>query len=101
MEVVSPYLDDQAAQAAFAAADRLAGAHGRTHRYIYLPANAAGPAAVARFWARLQPQETLAVAGDADLLADLPALPIERSVADRVPILHYGVPTPERTASGP
>jgi len=60
----SPYLRAQAAQAAFAEAGRLARAHGRTHRDLFLPATANGRAAVARFWARLQPKETLVVAGD-------------------------------------
>jgi len=100
MEVISPYLDDTAAQRAFAEADRLAQEHHRTHRYLYLPATADGPAAVARFWARLRPKETLAVAGDEDLLADLSSLPVERREEDRVPILHYGLPTPVPPESG-
>ena len=88
-EVVSPYLDDQAAQTAFAQADRLARAHGRTHRYLYLPATADGPAAVARFWRRLLPKETLAVADDEDLFAGLRSVPIQRREEAGVPILHY------------
>jgi amino acid transporter len=99
-EVVSPYLDDQDARAAFAEADRLARAHGRTHRYLYLPVTANGPAAVARFWARLQPKETLAVVGDEALLADLPSLSVRRSIQDHVSILHYLLPPPARTESG-
>jgi amino acid transporter len=87
-EVVSPYLDDLAAQEAFARAERLARLHGRTHRYLYLT-NAAGAPAVAALWAQLQPREILAVEGDEDLLADLPALDVRRTVEHGVPILHY------------
>ena len=96
-EVVNPYLDDQAAQAAFAAADTLALAHGRVHRYLYLPASADGAEAVARFWRRLQPKETLVVADDADLLAVLPAHSAQRREEDLVPILHYELSTPGHT----
>ena len=93
-EVVHPYLDDKVAQASFAEADRLARAHGRTHRYLYLPATADGPAAIARFWTRLRPRETLAVVSDEDLLAKLPALQRSESEADGVTILHYRLSAP-------
>jgi amino acid transporter len=94
LEVVSPYLDDQAAQAAFARADRLARQHGQVHRYLYLT-GIAGAQAVAAFWRQMQPRETLAVAGDTSLPEDLPPLSVQYTGEGGVSIVHYVAPTGE------
>jgi hypothetical protein len=90
LEVVSAYLDDPVAQAAFARADRLARQHGRVHRYLYLT-GAAGAPEVATFWRQMRPRETLAVAGDTALLADLPPLSMQYNEDDDASIIHYVV----------
>ena len=92
LEVVSPYLDDREAQAAFARADRLARLHGRVHRYLYLTSGVGAPA-VAAYWRQMRPRETLVVAGDEGLLADLPRLSVRQTREAGVPILHYRAPT--------
>ena len=53
-EIVNPYLDDPAAQKAFAQAERMARRRHVNHRYLYLPSTA-GPEAVAAFWRTLRP----------------------------------------------
>ncbi|GAC1400024.1 MAG: hypothetical protein NVSMB65_17960 [Chloroflexota bacterium] len=88
LEVVTPYHDDPAAQAAFAQAEKLARRAGLNHRYLYLPTTAA-PDAVARFAATLQPRETVVVADDEALLAALPGARARRTVEGGTPILHY------------
>jgi amino acid transporter len=72
-EIVNPYLDDPAAQEAFAEAERLGREHGEQHRYryLYLPSGA-GPDAVRELWGSLRPKETVAVAGADDGLSSLP-----------------------------
>ncbi|MDB5075694.1 MAG: family permease [Chloroflexi bacterium] len=90
-EVVIPYLDDPAAQEVFAQAELIARAEGLAHRYLYIPGTV-GPDAVAELWEILQPQETLAVEGQEDVLASLPPLPTQITIEDGVPIRHYILP---------
>ena len=86
-EIVNPYLEDEAAQAAFSQAEGLARRQGLNHRYLYLPATAP-PTAVAEFWRTLRPTEVVAVAGDEDLLSGIPNVRVERTSADGVSIVH-------------
>jgi amino acid transporter len=90
-ELVIPYLEDPTAQQVFARAEQVARAEGLRHRYLYLPSTA-GPDDVAWLWRMLQPQETLAVEGQEDLLAGLPPLPTQTTIEDGVPIRHYSLP---------
>ncbi len=98
-EIVNPYLNDEAAQAAFEQAERLASRQGLNHRYLYLPSTA-GPEAVAGFWRTLRPNETLAVAGDEDVLSGIPAARVQRVAQDGVPILHFMTPPAATPAIG-
>jgi len=87
-EIVNPYLDDPAAQEAFAQAERMARRQHVNHRYLYLP-RTAGPGAVAEFWRTLRPEETLVVAGEEDILAAIPAARVSYSDEGGIPVLHY------------
>ncbi len=98
-EIVNPYLNDEAAQASFARAEALARRQGLNHRYLYLPSTAAGSDAVASFWRALRPNETLAVAGDEDLVSGIPSARVRRIVEDGTPILHLMTRPQEGTAS--
>jgi len=96
-EIVNPYLDDPAAQEAFAQAERLARRKRLNHRYLYLPSTA-GPDAVAAFWRTLHPEEALVVAGEEDILAGIPAARVSYSDEGGVPILHYQTRAEDRTS---
>src|SRR5205085_4295197 len=87
-EIVDPYRDDPTAEDVFVEAERLARQHGWAHRYLYLPSTA-GPEVAAGLWYALQPQETLAVAGEDDILSNIPVAEVRRSTENTVPILHY------------
>jgi len=86
-EIVNPYLNDEAAQAAFAEAEHLARQRQLNSRYLYLP-RTAGPDALADFWRTLKPHETLAVAGDEDLLSRLTDTRVRRVSENGISILH-------------
>jgi len=86
-EIVNPYLNDEAAQAAFSQAEGLARRQGLNHRYLYLP-RTAGPDAVAAFWRTLRPEETLVVAGDEDLVSAIPSARVRRTEEGGATILH-------------
>jgi hypothetical protein len=86
--ITSPYLHDAAAQHVFSRAAGHAQQRHRDYRYLYVPSTA-GPGAVAELWQSLQPRETLAVAGDEDLLASIGTTNVRRSMQGAVPILHY------------
>jgi len=86
-EIVNPYLNDEAAQAAFSQAEGLARRQGLNHRYLYLPSTA-GPDAVAAFWRTLRPEETLVVAGDEDLVSAIPSARVRRTETGGTTILH-------------
>lgn len=87
-EIVNPYLNDPAAQDAFAQAERLAQRQDLNHRYLYLPSTAA-PEAIAEFWRSLRPRDTLVVASDRDILSNIPASDMRELTQDNVPIVHY------------
>jgi hypothetical protein len=87
-EVVDPYLDDRAAQDAFGRTERLARRLNLNRRYVYVPAGD-GPEAVTRVWQRLQPQDTLALAGDEATLHDLAPDRVRRPAGRGIPIVHY------------
>ncbi len=88
LEIVNPYLDDPAAQEAFAQAERMARQRGLRHRFLYLP-NTAGPHTLADYWRTLQPTDTVVVAGDEDALSACPVEREEQTVEGTTPILHY------------
>ena len=87
-EITDPYRDDPTAEDVFVEAERLARQHGWAHRYLYLPGTA-GPEVAAGLWYALQPKETLAVAGEDDILSNIPVAEVHRSTDDTAPILHY------------
>jgi len=97
-EIVNPYLDDPAAQEAFAQAERLARRKRLNHRYLYLPSTA-GPDAVAEFWHTLRPEEALVVAGEEEILAGIPAARVSYSDEGGVPVLHYRMRAENRASS--
>lgn len=85
-EVVDPYWDDRAAQEALGDIERLAHDQHLDRRYIYLPATRE-PDAMTQLWAALRPEETLVVADDADLIANIPTSRTYRSGGGSGPVI--------------
>jgi hypothetical protein len=89
-EVVDPYLDDRAAQAAFGRVERVAEGLDLPRRYVYIPANGeTDTQAVGQIWQTLQPRETLALESDADAVHGLAIDRVRRPVGHGAPIVHY------------
>lgn len=70
-EVVSPYLDDQAAQEAFGAAERVARSRHLDCRYLYVPSSDE-PTAIADLWQALHPERIIVASEDSGLLSKIP-----------------------------
>ncbi|MGH7775553.1 MAG: APC family permease [Candidatus Dormibacterales bacterium] len=87
LEVKDPYLEDAAAQDAFALAERMTRGLVADRRYVYVPGSLTGDA-VPEIWKVLQPRETLVAEGDGLLLPDLAIDRVRRTYEDSTPVLH-------------
>ncbi|MDQ2744452.1 MAG: APC family permease [Chloroflexota bacterium] len=87
-EVVSPYLDDRAAQEAFGAAERVARARHLDRRYLYVPGSDE-PTAIADLWNALQPERTIVASADSGLLSKIPPTLLQGPEDTSESILQY------------
>lgn len=87
-EVVDPYLEDRPAQAAFARAETVARRLRLSRRFVYIPRDIGVPG-VRRVWLTVQPEETLLVPRDADILTGIPVDYVRREDAGPTEVRHY------------
>jgi hypothetical protein len=87
MEVTDPYLQDYAAQDAFARAESLARKTIPERRYIYVPATLSRDA-VGDVWRDLHPAETVVADGDQGMLPPVALDRVRRRNCEGVAVLH-------------
>ncbi len=87
-EVVSPYLDDRAAQEAFGIAERVARQRHLDRRYLYVP-RSNEPAVIAELWDALRPTQLVVASEDINLISSIPANTLDGPVYGDNPSLRY------------
>jgi len=87
-EIVSPYLNDRAAQEAVGAAERITRERRLDRRYLYLP-RSDEPTAVAELWKALQPDQTIVALEDKGLLSAISSDERSAPLDTSAPILQY------------
>jgi amino acid transporter len=87
MEVVDPYLQDRAAQVAFARAEAMTRKATRNRHYVYVPGDLRREA-VGDAWKGLASRETVVMDGDQDVLPPVALDRVRRTYVDGFPVLH-------------
>jgi amino acid transporter len=99
LEVTDPYLQDRAAQVAFARAEALARRAATTRHYVYIPGDL-GREVVGDVWKALWPNETVVMDGDQDLLPPLAVDRVRRTNVEGYPVLHLVSRRPRARPAG-